>query len=84
MIKIFFFGKLREDLNTNYIEISDLSELTTVDTIRVHLSESYGPSWQEALNQSNIVISVNQVVVPAETAIQDGDEIAFFPPMTGG
>ena len=84
MIKIFFFGKLREDLNTNCIEISDLSELTTVDKIRVHLSESYGPSWQKALNQSNIVISVNQVVVPAETAIQDGDELAFFPPMTGG
>ena len=84
MIKIFFFGKLREDLNTNYIEISDLSELTTVDKIRFHLSESYWPSWQKALNQSNIVISVNQVVVPAETVIQDGDELAFFPPMTGG
>ena len=84
MIKIFFFGKLREDLNANSIEISDLSELTTVDKIRVHLSESYGPSWEKALNQSNIVISVNQVVVPAETTIQDGDELAFFPPMTGG
>tara|TARA_B100000579_G_scaffold289208_1_gene239957 strand:+ start:1574 stop:1828 length:255 start_codon:yes stop_codon:yes gene_type:complete len=84
MIKIFFFGRLRETLNASSIEISDLSELATVDKVRIHLSKSYGSIWEEALNQSNIVISVNQVVVSADTAIQDGDELAFFPPMTGG
>ena len=84
MIKIFFFGRLRETLNVSSIEISDLSELATVDKVRIHLSKSYGSIWEEALNQSNIVISVNQVVVSADTAIQDGDELAFFPPMTGG
>ena len=84
MIKIFFFGRLRETLNTSSIEISDLAELATVDKLRIHLSKSYGSIWEESLNQSNIVISVNQVVVSAETAIQDGDELAFFPPMTGG
>ena len=84
MIKIFFFGRLRETLNTSSIEISDLAELATVDKLRLHLSKSYGSIWEESLNQSNIVISVNQVVVSADTAIQDGDELAFFPPMTGG
>ena len=84
MIKILFFGRLRETLNTDSIEISDMSKLVSVDKIRIHLSESYGPIWEKALNQSNIVISVNQVVVPAKTAIRDGDELAFFPPMTGG
>ena len=84
MIKIFFFGRLRETLNTSSIEISDLAELATVDKLRIHLSKSYGSIWEESLNQSNIVISVNQVVVSADTAIQDGDELAFFPPMTGG
>ena len=84
MIKIFFFGRLRETLNSSSIEISDLSQLATVDKVRIHLSKSYGPIWEEALNQTNIVISVNQVVVSADTAIQDGDELAFFPPMTGG
>ena len=52
--------------------------------IRTQLSESYGSIWEKALNQSNIVISVNQVVVSVEAAVYDGDELAFFPPMTGG
>ena len=84
MIKIYFFGRLRETLNTSSFSIEHGSGPDTVANIRTHLSESYGSIWEKALNQSNIVISVNQVVVSADTAIQDGDELAFFPPMTGG
>ncbi|MCP5443608.1 MAG: MoaD/ThiS family protein [Chromatiaceae bacterium] len=31
-----------------------------------------------------VQISINQDVVEADSPIQDGDEVAFFPPVTGG
>jgi sulfur-carrier protein len=31
-----------------------------------------------------MIRAVNQVVVDGNRALQDGDEIAFFPPVTGG
>jgi sulfur-carrier protein len=32
----------------------------------------------------NVLMAVNQVYAPPDTRVSDGDEIAFFPPVTGG
>ncbi len=84
MIKIFFFGRLRDTISSDSIILEEVAGLDSVEKIRMYLSESRGSIWEEALNQSNIVISVNQVVVSTDAVVCDGDEVAFFPPMTGG
>jgi len=43
-----------------------------------------GASWQEALNQPNLVHALNHKVVYTDAVVAAGDELAFFPPMTGG
>ena len=84
MIKILFFGRLRDTISSDSIILEEVAGLDSVEKIRMYLSESRGSIWEEALNQSNIVISVNQVVVSTDAVVCDGDEVAFFPPMTGG
>ena len=43
-----------------------------------------GAEWKEALNQPNLVHALNYKVVFTDAAVSEGDELAFFPPMTGG
>ncbi|HOY23759.1 MAG TPA: MoaD/ThiS family protein, partial [Cellvibrio sp.] len=42
------------------------------------------PTWLEFLASDKLLFSVNQTLVKASHPIQDGDEVAFFPPVTGG
>jgi molybdopterin synthase sulfur carrier subunit len=43
-----------------------------------------GEPWLSALNTPQLIISVNQEVSDLNTKIKLGDEVAFFPPVTGG
>jgi sulfur-carrier protein len=43
-----------------------------------------GAAWRDVLAQDNMIRAVNQVVVPGNCTLRDGDEVAFFPPVTGG
>ncbi|MCF9378680.1 MoaD/ThiS family protein, partial [Klebsiella pneumoniae] len=40
--------------------------------------------WDMALEPGKLLAAVNQSIVPFDTELQDGDEVAFFPPVTGG
>ncbi len=84
MIKVLFFGRLREKLKKDCLSINLSAELDSVEKLRAYLARTHGHVWERELNQKNIVMSLNQTVVSPETAVRDGDEVAFFPPMTGG
>jgi molybdopterin synthase sulfur carrier subunit len=44
-----------------------------------------GGSWQTALAQGRALrVAVNQEMALPTTSVKPGDEIAFFPPVTGG
>ncbi len=81
MIKVLFFAQTRELVGVDEIELE--STFGDVETLRAHLAEQEG-KWSLALEQGKILAAVNQAIVPMETEIKDGDEVAFFPPVTGG
>ncbi len=83
-VRVLFFASLREQLGRSVEELEIPAGVGTVAALRAHL-RLRGPAWQLALAESKLVRSaVNQVMVEPVAAIAPGDEIAFFPPVTGG
>ena len=83
-VKLLFFAALREQLGKSGEEIELPSELGTVAGLRAHL-KSRGGAYEKAFAEKALVrIAVNQDMVPASARIKAGDEVAFFPPVTGG
>lgn len=84
MVKLLYFARLREDLGTGAEEIALPQDVTTVAALRTHL-QSRGGAWASALAQGKAVrVAVNQTMVQNTSSIGPDDEIAFFPPVTGG
>lgn len=81
MIKILFFGQLREQLDCQSMEL-ELGEPLNVTQLKQTLLETR-PQWT-ALVQEQILCAVNQTLCGVEQQVKPGDEVAFFPPVTGG
>lgn len=83
MITVLFFAGLREAVGTSSETLALPAGVSTVSGLRDHLA-ARGEQWQALAKARNLRAAVNQDMVPLTTAIKDGDEIAFFPPVTGG
>ena len=73
-IKIRYFASLKERLGRSEDNFNE-SGLST------------GEIWQKVTQQSlpdNVLIAVNMEYADKDYIVQDGDELAFFPPVTGG
>lgn len=81
MNKILFFAQLRERLACDQLEI-DAAGLN-VGQLKQALVEQQ-PSWQEWLLERDLLVAINQTLVKVDTCIESGDEVALFPPVTGG
>ena len=87
-ITIKLFSALREALGESEFEL-DLSDVSVasaqVDVAAIkRLLSQRGTEWKQALNQPNLVHALNHKVVFTDAVVSEGDELAFFPPMTGG
>jgi molybdopterin synthase sulfur carrier subunit len=83
-VKVLYFAALREQLGTAAEEIELPQGVATVAGLRAHLM-ARGGAWQAALAEGKLLrMAVNQDMAKATSAIKRGDEIAFFPPVTGG
>jgi len=81
-VKILYFAGLREQLGTPGEDL-DVAP-TTVAGLRSQLM-ARGGAWQSALAQGKALrVAVNQEMAQPTTLVKPGDEIAFFPPVTGG
>lgn len=87
MIDVKFFASLRDQLGTEGIQVAgsaiNANAAISASALRDYLLAEY-PAWQHALGAPNVLIAVNQTMAQPETPVQDGDEVAFFPPVTGG
>lgn len=81
MNKIIFFAQIRELVGIESIMI-DANQLS-VRRLLEQLSQR-GDKWSLALKESIVLCAINQTLVDDKYIIQTGDEIAFFPPVTGG
>ena len=84
MITLLYFARLREALGIGREELALPSGITTLGALRTHLAQR-GEAWSKEMAVGrNLRAAVNQDVATADTPVKDGDEIAFFPPVTGG
>lgn len=81
MIRVQYFARYREVLGIDGEQLQG-AELTTLDALRQHLL-GRGGVWQ-VLAEQNLMCARNQELCSLETELADGDEVAFFPTVTGG
>jgi molybdopterin synthase sulfur carrier subunit len=84
VLTVRFFSLLREALDVDTMTLDWDTRYGRVEELKQSLIASGGVQWEEQLTHPNLIHAVNQVVVEPTHPLQDGDEIAFFPPMTGG
>ncbi|WP_288131053.1 molybdopterin synthase sulfur carrier subunit [Microbulbifer sp.] len=82
MIKVLFFASLREQLDCDALEVT-VDGLSTVGDLRQQLAAK-GAVWQAALADERLQVALNQQLSSTDAVVSDGDEVAFFPPVTGG
>ena len=84
MIKVIYFARLREALGKDSEQLALPGDVRDLAGLR-RLLIGRGGAWSDALAESKPVrAAVNQDMAHGDTHIHDGDEIAFFPPVTGG
>jgi molybdopterin synthase sulfur carrier subunit len=83
MIQVLYFARLREALGSAG-DVVDAEGATDVAGLLARLRER-GGVWAAALGEGQtFLVAVNQEIATPETTLRDGDEVAFFPPVTGG
>lgn len=82
-VNLLFFASLRETLGVAAEVAEPSAEVTTVGALREHLA-ARGGAWEALRTTKNLRAAVNQQMVSADASVADGDEVAFFPPVTGG
>ncbi|OOV87671.1 cyclic pyranopterin monophosphate synthase MoaC [Oceanospirillum linum] len=83
VVKVRFFAGLRETLGCEQLPLSLNAEAVTLADVKALLITSH-PDWEDALSAKNLLMSVNQQMAKASALVTVGDEVAFFPPVTGG
>lgn len=81
MIKVLFFAQTREQVGVESVTLD--ADNMTADAIREQLCQK-GEQWASALQNGKLLVAVNQDMVQMDTLVKSGDEVAFFPPVTGG
>jgi molybdopterin synthase sulfur carrier subunit len=82
-IRVLYFAGLREALGSAGEEMPLIDGVETVGALREQIA-ARGEPWQQLLRIKSLRAAVNQTMAGFEAPVDDGDEVAFFPPVTGG
>ena len=84
MVTVLYFASLREKLGCSREQVSVPAATATVSSLLEVLRNREG-EWPQAFAPGrNWRVAVNQQMADLATPLKPGDEIAFFPPVTGG
>lgn len=83
MIKLRYFAGLRETLGVGAEELALPPGVASVGALRAHLA-SRGGDWIVLAASKSLRAAVNQSMAGMDAPVKSGDEVAFFPPVTGG
>lgn len=84
MATVHYFASIREKLGLSTEQVELPSQVDTVNALVALLIEQHGSDWEGVLKKSSVLVAVNQSVASFTSTVTNGDEIAFFPPVTGG
>ena len=82
MIRVQYFARYREALGLDGEQLNDSEDFATLDDLRRHLL-ARGGVWQ-VLAEQNLMCARNQELCGLDEPLAEGDEVAFFPTVTGG
>ena len=82
-MKVLFFASLREQLDCSALELVVAAPMTVAE-LKQRIGGVKGEQWQAVLNAGNVICAVNYTVADENAVVQPGDEVAFYPPVTGG
>ena len=84
IVKVLYFASLKEHMLRGQDNVDLPPGINTVERLKNYLSEK-DPLLKEAFeNMPRLRCSVNQEMASDRHHVKDGDEVAFFPPVTGG
>ena len=78
-INVLFFARYAEAVGFDSLEME--GDFATVDAVRLALS---GDPGFEVLNEPSLMCARNEELCNLDEPVHAGDEVAFFPPVTGG
>ena len=84
MIAVHYFASIREALGRDLDKLELPTGVTTVAGLIDHLAGENGDKWRDVLAGNSVMVAVNHEMSDRSTTIANGDEVAFFPPVTGG
>lgn len=83
-IKVLYFARIKEAVNYSTEELDLPNEILTISALKNWLALR-GEVWASLFNGSQVVrAAINHNLVDDLAKIQANDEVAFFPPVTGG
>ncbi len=84
MITVLYFARLKESLNYTSEQIELPQPQTSIAQLKQHLAQR-GDAWSQVFTGKQLIrAAINHALVEDFAIINDGDEVAFFPPVTGG
>ncbi|NOR40837.1 MAG: molybdopterin converting factor subunit 1 [Gammaproteobacteria bacterium] len=83
MIQLRYFASLRESLGIGDEQIELPGAVHDLPGLTCWL-QARDDNWASALADSRLHVAINQEIAKPDATVSDGDEVAWFPPVTGG
>ena len=81
-VHVLFFGQLKERLKCDKLTV-EIAHTLSITAFK-HMLVEQNPHWQSWLEERDVLCALNQTMSSSDELVKAGDELAFFPPVTGG